>query len=63
MDPTDSDSVEKTVNRHQELLKPWDERCASYIATQAAGYASGYVQEKAADFQKEIYSYWNQNVV
>lgn len=63
MDPTDPDSVEKAVKRYQELLKPWNERCASYIATQAPGYASGYVQEKSADFRKEFYSYWNRNVV
>ena len=63
MDPTDPDSVENAVKRYQELLKPWNERCASYIATQAPGYASGYVQEKSADFRKEFYSYWNRNVV
>lgn len=63
MDPTDPDSVEKAVKRYQELLKPWNERCAGYIATQAPGYASGYVQEKSADFRKEFYSYWNRNVV
>lgn len=38
-----------------------NERCAGYIATQAPGYASGYVQEKAADFRNEFYLYWNRN--
>ena len=63
MDPTDPSSVENAVKRYQELLKPWNERCASYIATQAPGYARGYVQQKSADFWKEFYSYWNQKVV
>ncbi|NBJ04050.1 hypothetical protein D3Z62_29370 [Lachnospiraceae bacterium] len=61
MNPTDNRSVEKAVNRFQELLKPWNERCAEYIATQLPGYARGYVQEKAKDLGKLFYSYWNWN--
>lgn len=61
MDPSDKNSVEKAVSRYQELLKPWNERCAEYIATQLPGYARGYVQEKAADSRKLFYSYWKKN--
>ncbi|HBI59727.1 MAG TPA: hypothetical protein DDY31_00695 [Lachnospiraceae bacterium] len=61
MDPFDNNSIEKAVLRYQELLKPWNERCAKYIATQLPGYARGYVQEKAIDSRKAFYSYWNYN--
>ena len=57
-DPKDKNSFLNAVNKCQELMRPWSERCAGYIATQCPGYASYYVQEKADLSRKYYLSLW-----
>ncbi len=57
-DPQDKNSFRRAVDKCQELMRPWSERCAGYIATQCPGYASSYVQEKANLSRNFYLSLW-----
>ena len=46
IDPKDKSSFDAAVERFQEIMRPWETIFASYVASQAPGYASSYVQEK-----------------
>lgn len=59
IDPNDQSSFDAAVDRFQELMRPWEQTFASYIARQSPGYASSYVQEKERNSRASYQSIWN----
>lgn len=59
IDPYDQSSFDATVDRFQELMRSWETIFASYIARQAPGYASSYVQEKEHNSRVGFQAIWN----
>lgn len=47
------------VDRFQELMRPWETTFASYVARQAPGYASSYVQGKEYNSRAGYQAIWN----
>ena len=59
IDPNAKSSFDVAVDRFQELMRPWETTFASYVARQAPGYASSYVQEKEANSRAGYQAIWN----
>lgn len=59
INPNDQNSFDEAVNKFQELMRPWNQTFASYVASQAPGYASSYVQEKETNSRAYYQSLWN----
>lgn len=59
IDPNDKSTYDVAVDRFQEIMRPWETTFASYIARQAPGYASSYVQEKERNSRAGFQAIWN----
>ena len=59
IDPNDKSSYDVAVDRFQKLMRPWETIFASYVARQASGYASSYVQEKEHNARAGYQAIWN----
>jgi len=59
IDPNDKSTYDAAVDRFQEIMRPWETTFASYIARQAPGYASSYVQEKERNSRAGFQAIWN----
>lgn len=59
IDPNDKSSYDAAVDRFQEIMRPWETTFASYVARQAPGYASSYVQEKEYNSRVAYQAIWN----
>lgn len=59
IDPNDKSTYDAAVDRFQELMRPWETTFASYVARQAPGYASSYVQEKEHNSRAGYQAIWN----
>jgi hypothetical protein len=59
IDPNDKSTYDAAVDRFQEIMRPWEMTFASYIARQAPGYASSYVQEKERNSRAGFQAIWN----
>lgn len=59
IDPNDKSTYDAAVDRFQEIMRPWETIFASYIARQAPGYASSYVQEKERNSRAGFQAIWN----
>ena len=59
IDPNDKSTYDAAVDRFQEIMRPWETTFASYVARQAPGYASSYVQEKEYHSRAGFQAIWN----
>ena len=59
IDPNDKSTYDAAVDRFQEIMRPWETIFSSYIARQAPGYASSYVQEKERNSKAGFQAIWN----
>lgn len=59
IDPNDKSTYDAAVDRFQELMRPWETTFASYVAKQAPGYASSYVQGKEYNSRTAYQAIWN----
>ena len=51
--------VDAAADRFQELMWPWETTFASYVAKQAPGYVSSYVQGKEYNSRADYQAIWN----
>ncbi len=59
IDPNDKSTYDAAVERFQKIMRPWETIFASYVARQAPGYASSYVQEKERNSKAGFQAIWN----
>ena len=59
IDPNDKSTYDAAVERFQEIMRPWETIFAGYVARQAPGYASSYVQEKERNSRAGFQAIWN----
>jgi len=59
IDPNDKSTYDAAVERFQEIMRPWEETFAGYVARQEPGYASSYVYEKERNSKAGFQAIWN----
>lgn len=59
IDPNDKSTYDVAVERFQEIMRPWEETFAGYVARQEPGYASSYVYEKERNSKAGFQAIWN----
>ena len=59
IDPNDKSTYDAAVERFQEIMRPWEETFAGYVARQEPGYASSYVYGKERNSKAGFQAIWN----
>ena len=59
IDPNDKSTYDAAVERFQEIMRPWEETFAGYVARQEPAYASSYVHEKERNSKAGFQAIWN----
>ena len=59
IDPNDQSTYDAAVERFQEIMRPWEETFAGYVARQEPSYASSYVHEKERNSKAGFQAIWN----